>query len=169
MFDDNPVLKERLMAAGAFLGIGLFGAGAVDVMVTGGFDFASDRAPYDRGQPSAYVRVVDAANYAGESFRAISWDDGFVRAPDTSRSEERLAGGHDGSAPPPDMMAEAEDGDLYQEIAALYDASEDAYVEEPSYQDAQAMGDYVEPDYEGDPYADEEDKIASAYENASPW
>ena len=44
MLDDNPVLKERLMGVGAFAGIAMFAIGAVDVLVTGGFDFAAERA-----------------------------------------------------------------------------------------------------------------------------
>lgn len=178
MLDDNPVLRERLMAFGAFAGIAVFAVTAVDVMVTGGFDFGPGRAPYNRGQPNAYVRMVDAAHYVSDSFRSIGWDEAFARAPDTSASETRLAGEDDGSAPPANA-AEVEGDNLYEEIAALYRESEDPYVEEPSYEDAPAIDEgagepepvYDEPEWETQPLDDEPEaeKLASVYGSESPW
>ncbi len=168
MLDNNPVLKERLMAFGAFAGIALFAVAAVDVMVSGGFDLGAERADYHRQQrPSAYVHVMDAANYVSDRFRSISWDE--PRFPDNAEAaaNEDLAGANDGSLPP--EMSEATPGDeLHQQIAALYENGE------PVYDDADAIdGDsaYVEDDapaYENESDA-EADKTASASESASPW
>jgi hypothetical protein len=183
MFEDNPAKRQRAIGLAALAAIGFGGAMAVDLIVTGGFDFGSP-APYDREQPSAYVRVVDAAAYVGDSFRSIGWDDAFaLRPPDTSASEARLAGEDDG-APPPDMFAETTGEDLYSEIAALYADSEDGYRDEPTYEDAPALdAEDAEPAYEDEAYEEplyeeplyEEENSgpneaeASVYETASPW
>jgi hypothetical protein len=157
MFDHNPVLKERIMGLSAIAAIGVGGLAAVDLVVTGGFDFAGGRAPYDREQPSAYVRMVDAARYVGESFNSISWDQPMANEAAAATTDD-LAGDDDGS-PPPDLFTETEDGDLYEQIVALY-AEDEPYVEEPSYEDAAAIdAEPAEPVYEepayGEPTADD--------------
>lgn len=172
MLDDNPVLKERLMAAGAFAGIGLFAIAAVDVMVTGGFDFGPGRAPQTREQPSAYVRVVDAAQYVSDRFREISWDEPLFVGDANAATDEDLAGGDDG-LPPPETFAEASGDDLYREVAALYTESEDGYRDEPTYEDAPAIDtetQYAEPAYLDEPTDDgfspeEAEKLAIASGN----
>lgn len=176
MLEDRPVVRERLMAFGAFAGIAVFAVAAVDVMVTGGFDFGAERAPYDRERPSAYVRMVEAANYVGGSLRSMRWDStAEARTPDTTAVEVRLAGEDNGAAPP---VGEAEiEGDhLYEEIAALYEQS--ASFEEPFYEEAPPTDletremDYPAPDWDGEPLGGEPayaDKLSSAYENGSPW
>lgn len=176
MLDNKPVLKERLMAFGAFAGIAVFAFAAVDTMVTGGFDFGPGRAPYDRERPSAYVRMVDAANYVSGGVNSLGL--GVARPPDTSASEERLAGEDDGGVAPANL-AEVEGDNLYEEIAALYAQSEDLVVEEPAYEDAPAIDAgaaepepiYEDREWEARPAGDEEeaDKLASAYGNESPW
>jgi len=159
MLDDNPVLKERLMALGAFAGIAVFAVTAVDTMVSGGFDFGPGRAPYARQQPTAYVRVAEAAQYVSDRFNEISWD-----APtfaDTAAAEENLADANDGSQPV-ETFSEASGDDLYEEIASLYEGQPaDAYEDTRTYEDEI---------YEGEPaQAASDDKPASAYENGSPW
>ncbi|MEQ1820114.1 MAG: hypothetical protein ABL871_16040 [Terricaulis sp.] len=156
MFDDNPVLKERLMGVGAFAGIAMFAMGAVDVLVTGGFDFGAEREPYDRAQPSAYVRVVDAAQYVGNQVQRISWDDTFAIGEAQAATTEGLVGENDGSQPS-DAESQPSEDELLQAVADLYAQqpsdehySNDTYTEE----DAQPV---------------EDDKLASASENASPW
>lgn len=171
---DNPVHKERALGLAALAAIGLGGAMAVDVLVTGGFDFSTGRAAYDRQQPSAYVRVVDAAQYVRTGFSSVG--EYFQRPPDTSHSEERLAGADDGSAPPNTAANETGGDDLYREIAALYADSEDGYLDESAYEDAPATDaneayaqeSYEEPAYE-DEYSDAGYAEPSASENASPW
>jgi hypothetical protein len=169
---DNPVHKERTLGLAALAAIGLGGAVAVDMLVTGGFDFGPSRAAPDRQQPSAYVRAVDAADYMRSSFAYVG--DYFRRPPDTSASEERLAGADDGSAPP-EVAANETGGDaLYREIAALYAESEDGYRDEPAYEDAPAIDadepyaqeSYEEPAYE-DEYVTAEEVKPSGTE--SPW
>lgn len=162
MLDDNPVLKERLMGVGAFAGIAMFAIGAVDVLVTGGFDFAAERAPYDRAQQSAYVRVADAAEYVSNQVQRISWDDTFEIGEAQAATNEDLVGENDGS-PPPDV-SQTSDDELLQAVAALY-------AERPSEDDASAEQTY--PDDSDETYADdypaEDEKLANASENASPW
>jgi hypothetical protein len=174
MFDDNPAQKERTIGLAALAAIGLGGAVAVDMLVTGGFDFSPGRAAYDRQQPSVYVRAVDAADYMRSSFAYVG--DYFRRPPDTSASEDRLAGGDDGSAPP-DAAANETGGDaLYREIEALYADSEDGYRDEPAYEDAPAIDaeepyaqeSYEEPAYE-DEYVTAEPVKPLASETESPW
>ena len=168
MFDDNPVLKERMMGLGAFAGIAVFAVMAVDVMVTGGFDFAPGPTMSEREQPSAYVRVVDAAQYVSDQVRTISWNEPMFISEAAAATTEELAGANDGS-PSPAVYAGPTDDELYQEISALYDRSEpeEAYVEEPSYQDAPAYdnGAYEEPTYEDEFSPEESEKLASAYGN----
>jgi hypothetical protein len=162
MLDDNPVLKERVMALGAFTGIAMFAVAAVDVMVTGGFDFAPGRAASEQRQPSAYVRVVDAAQYMSDRVRSISWDEPAPIGEANAATSEDLVGGDDGSS----LEAYAE-ADLYQEIGTLYEQSEpeQAYVEEPSYEDALAYD-----AEQGEEFSPEEaEELAIASGNASPW
>lgn len=170
---ENPVHKERAMGLAALAAIGLGGAMAVDTLVTGGFDFAPGRADPRHEHRGVYVQMADAADYVSDGISSMDW---FSRAPDTSQSEERLAGADDGSATEVEMAGASSDGGarLYQEIAALYADSEAAYVDEPSYEDAPAIDagdDYVDEPYEEPTYADEyeADETVSASENASPW
>lgn len=72
MLEDNPVLKERLLAFGAFAGIGVFAIASVHVMISGGFEFEPGRTVQQRAQPSAYVRVVEAAHYVRDRVSEIS-------------------------------------------------------------------------------------------------
>lgn len=163
MLDDNPVLKERLMACGAFGGIALFGVAAVNVLISGGFDFGAERAAYERHheRPTAYVRVVDAANYVGDRFRSMSWNEP-LSIDDAEAATSDLAGANEGSAAADD--AASGDG-LRQQIAALY-AGDAQRADEPDYYDAREIED--EPaaaaTYRDDLDA-ETDKAASAYGN----
>ena len=158
MLDDNPVLKERLMACGAFAGIALFAVTAVDVMLTGGFDFAPGRNPAAE-QPGAYVRVVGAAQYVSDRVRTISWDEPMLVDDAAAANSEQLAGANDGSTTP--MSAEPSGDDLYSEIASLYERGEPeaAYVEEPSYEDTPAYDDEAVEEFS----PEEAEKLASAY------
>lgn len=155
MFDDNPIARERLLALGAFGGIAVFAVAAVDVMVTGGFDFAPAQTVSERQQPSAYVRVVDAANYVNERVRYVSWDDMRLIEEAGAAPTEELAGANDGSVTVSDL--------LYDEIDALYRQSEASYAETPSYQDAPAYDDGVYEE-EFSPEAAEKLAIASGNE-----
>lgn len=158
MLDDNPVLKERVMAFGAFAGIALFAVASLDVMISGGFDFGPGRAETHRDQrPTAYVRVVDAANYVTDRFREISWDEPMFIDSAEAATPEDLAGANDGSAAPETTSASMDEA-LYQHIDALYEETQ-PIEDEPTYDDAV----YAEPSDA------EADKIASAYGNASPW
>lgn len=158
MLDDNPVLKERLMGVGAFAGIAMLAMGAVDVLVTGGFDFEAQREPYDRAQPSAYVRVVDAAQYVGDQVQRISWDDTFGIAEAQAATTEDLVGENDGSQPP--EVSDTSDDELLQAVANLY-------AEQPSEDQTDAEATYSDEASSDDPAEDE--KLVSASENASPW
>lgn len=148
MFDHNPVLRERMLALGAFAGIAVFAVAAVDVMITGGFDFAPDRTTVsEQRQPSAYVRMVDAAQYVSDRVRSVSWEQPALISEASASTTEELAGADDGSS----QYANGSDADLYREIGALYEESEPeaAHVEEPSYE--------VESGYAAEP----EDEYAS--------
>ncbi len=156
MLDDNPVSKERLMGVGAFAGIAMFAIAAVDVLVTGGFDFAAERAPYDRAQPSTYVRVVDAAQYLGNQVQRISWDNTFGVSDAQAATTEDLVGENDGLQPP-DAETQPSEDELLQAVADLYaEQPSNAYYSDEAYS-------------EDDAQPVEDDKLASASENASPW
>ncbi|MEZ5959496.1 MAG: hypothetical protein R3C30_03590 [Hyphomonadaceae bacterium] len=120
MFDHNPVLRERLMGLGAFAGIAVFAVTAVDVMVTGGFDFAPAHAAQRHEQPAAYVRMVDAAHYVSDRVRTVSWETPMPVSEAYAAPSEDLAGANDGTP----VRGEATNEQLYQEIAALYQRSE---------------------------------------------
>lgn len=174
MLDDNPVLKERLAAFGAFAGIAVFAVAAVDVMVTGGFDFGPGRAPYNREQPRAYVRVVDAAEYVSGRFRQLSWSEPQLIDEAAAATPEALAGANDGSEPANTFSGPTGE-DLYQEIASLYADSEDGYREQADYADAAAIDEpYAQDEYgdaaSADEFSPEEaEKLAIASGSASPW
>jgi hypothetical protein len=155
MFNDNPTVKERWLALGAFGGIAVFAVAAVDVMLTGGFDFAPARTVSDRAQPSAYVRVVDAANYVTDRVSSVSWDEARLIDEASAATTEELAGADDGSS-----TSDA----LYAEIDALYRQSdpETANIDAPSYQDAPAYDDGA---YEDEFSPEEAEKLASASGN----
>jgi hypothetical protein len=152
----------------------VFAVAAVDVMVTGGFDFAPARAPYDREQPSAYVRVADAAQYVSDRFRSISWNDPQLIDEASAATPEELAGANDGSEPVNTFSGPTGD-ELYQEIASLYADSEDGYREEAEYADAAAIDEpYAEDEYaetviEEEFSPGEAEKLATASESESPW
>lgn len=153
MLDDKPVLKERLIAGGAFAGIALFAVVAIDVLVTGGLDFGPGQAPYDRELPSAEVRFADASQYGGDSYASPDWSGSlFLRPPDTTASQERLAGADDGT-PPPDTLGGASGDELYDEIAALYAETADGFRDEAQYEDAPAID-------ADEPYAQEDEERA---------
>ena len=154
MFDDNPIARDRLLALGAFGGIAVFAVAAVDVILTGGFDFAPAQTASDRQQPSAYVRVVDAANYMNDRVRSVSSDEMRLIEEASAAPTEELAGANDGSFTVSDL--------LYDEIDALYRQNEASYAEEPSYQDASAYDDGV---YEEEFSPEAAEKLASASGN----
>ena len=116
MLDDNPVLKERLMAFGAFAGTCVFGLAALNVMISGGFDFGAEREPYHRQQqPSAYVRVVEAAQFVSDRAREVSWNEPMFIGEAEAATPEPLAGENDGTP----SQGEVSDDYLRQQIAAL--------------------------------------------------
>ncbi len=155
MFNDNPTVKERWLALGAFGGIAVFAVAAVDVMLTGGFDFAPARTVTDRPQPSAYVRVVDAASYVTDRVRSVSWDEARLINESGAATTEELAGADDDSST---------NAPLYAEIDALYRQSESeaANIDAPAHQDAPAYGDGA---YTDEFSPEEAEKLASAYGN----
>ncbi|MEQ1810276.1 MAG: hypothetical protein ABL889_10130 [Terricaulis sp.] len=166
MLDDNPILKERLMGLGAFGGIAVFGLAAVNVMISGGFDLGAERAPYNREQPSAYVRVVEAAQYVSGRAREVSWDEPVFIGNAEAATPEQLTGENDGAAP----LSEASDGYLHQQIAALYERQQEPQTEDTYYEDEPAYDDGAEQASYADEYSpDAPEKVISASENASPW
>ncbi|MBX3430127.1 MAG: hypothetical protein KF779_11165 [Hyphomonadaceae bacterium] len=151
MLDDNPVLRERLMAFGAFAGIATFGIASVNVMISGGFDFGSERAPYHREQPITHVRVTDAAQYVSDRVQRASWDESLPITEAATVPAEDLAGENDGTPPP--SMEQTSDEDLRRAIADLYAGQSRSSYDDYAYS-AEAAG---------------AAKPVSASENASPW
>lgn len=148
MFDHNPVLRERILALGAFAGIAVFAVASVDVMLTGGFDFAPGPTVSEQRQPSAYVRVVDAAQYVSDRVRAVSWEQPSLIGEASAATTEELAGADDGSS----QQAEVSDADPYREINAVYEP-EPTYADDPSDEGENAYATEPEGDYssyEGD-------------------
>lgn len=166
MLDDNPILKERLMAFGAFAGITVFGLAALNVMISGGFDFGAEREPYNRQQqPSAYVRVVEAAQYVRDRAQEVSWDEPMFISQAEAATTETLAGENDGSP-----QNETSDGYLHQQIAALYERQQEAQPDDTYYEAEPTYGDdAAEASYEDEYSPEAAEKVISASENASPW
>lgn len=171
MLDDNPVLKERLMAFGAFAGTCVFGVAAVNLMISGGFDFGVEREPYNRQQQaSAYVRVVEAAQFVSDRAREVSWNEPMFIGEAEAATAEPLAGENDGTP----SQGEASDDYLHQQIAALYqrqqEADQQTQAEDAYYEDAPAYDDGAEQaSYEEEYSPEAAEKVISASENESPW
>lgn len=166
MFEHNPVLRERMLGFGAFAGIGLFAFAAVDVMVTGGFDFAPGRgAP---APASAFARAADVTQPVSDRVHPLSWTEPLPLDEASAATAEELAGANDGT-PPPDATPTGDD--LYREIAALYERSEpeENHAEELAYEDAPASDEGAETIYEDEFSPEEAEKLASASASASPW
>ena len=154
MFDQSPI-EERHAAIGVFTAIALAGAGALHLLITGGFAPLSPRLePSAAAATPLIVSVVDAEwaqpSYAnGAQVTPTSYTPDDVGAID-----EPLAGDRDVET---DNYARTQD-DIERDIEALY-ADADSYNAEASYADAS--------------YSDDEASVKelslSAYENASPW
>lgn len=122
MPDDRRKLRECLLATATFAAIGLATVGALDFLVTGGFDPGARRTASTYGSPLIGASVPLAEAEPASTVTAVMWTDP-VAVDEVELAEDDMfdAASEPGEAAP--------SGDqLTQEIAELYleDAPEDA-------------------------------------------
>ena len=131
MPDDRRKLRERLLAAATFAAIGLATLGALDFLVTGGFDPGARRTASTYGSPliGASVPLSDAEQPA-PTVTAVTWIDPEA-VDEVEQTDETLL---DAAAEPGEAVAAPSEDRLNQEIAELY--LEDARENEDEAEDA---------------------------------
>lgn len=130
MLENRPILRERLLAAAAFGGIAVGAIAALDLMVTGGFDFA----PSARAERQAISAVYTSSaqpfeDVAGVTPTSASWAADMPM--ETSEPAEDLAGDDNAVMQTADYAPQ--EFELYDQIAALY--ADEPAEEEPVYAD----------------------------------
>ncbi|MGH6951463.1 MAG: hypothetical protein ACREH4_11345 [Vitreimonas sp.] len=128
MLDDQPIVRERLLATATFAAIALGTLAALDFLVTGGFDFGARRTASSYGSPLIGASSpILGAEPADSTVTALAWSDPLAVEEKEQTAEEQLdpaaATEPGGTAPSGDQ--------LYRAIAQLYldqDASEDETV-----------------------------------------
>lgn len=172
MFEDRPILKERLMAGGVFAGIAIAAVAGFELVVTGGLDLPTPGAAPARAERADYIAVMDGpwrpdGVATASRFRTTAFADD-VNFTEGGSSEELAGGMNDASAPDGDGRdATRSEADLYRDIEYL-DADTSTY-EAPLY--AEADDDLTpsgEAD-ESDALSDDEREKLNASGSASPW
>jgi hypothetical protein len=173
MLDDRPVLKDRLKAFGVFTGIALGAVSGFELLISGGFDPITPSFGQRAEARPAYVNYIDETGQWASNFQPSAYvtQTSYAPAADT----DSLAGGYGDEAAPDGAFINTDEDALYREIERMYAESEsapaeveaayqdamDRYVEEPAYEDAQAM------DAEQSAIIAEKESI-SAYETGIP-
>lgn len=122
MLDDRPKLREGLLATATFAAIAIGTLGALDFIVTGGFDFGARRTASSYGSPLVGASVL-AAEPPASTITAMTWS-----APEAVDEEQTAEDLLDAAAEPGEGVAAPSEDQLYREIAQLYleqDAHED--------------------------------------------
>jgi hypothetical protein len=146
MFESNPVLRERLLAAAVFGAVGIGSIAAVDTLVTGGLDFPIVRTA--QAHTAAQPYAIAASDWAIEPRAELA-----SRNTPEIGAENYPADDLDGGADTQSSAYAPSEEEIYSEIRALYDESEAFPEDDPL---PVATGDASE-------------KAANAYESASPW
>jgi hypothetical protein len=147
MFEDRPVLKDRLKATATFSGIAIAAVAGFEMVISGGFDFLTPGSEIHRIAPSSYVAMERAPWSSDVRVIPLSSREplfaGVVEPVEVDRPSVPLAGGRrDASAPDRPAPALIEE-DLYRQIEALY--AEEAPADTAPYQDAPALYDEEAP------------------------
>lgn len=172
MFDDTPV-SERHAAIGIFTAIGMAGAAAFCLLVTGGFaPIMAERKAREPTPQSLQVQVVDA-RWTGPAYRPVANVQPVSYAVEGDSqygdhfADEPLEGGARGSSRVGDPAARSYD-EVSRDIEALY-ANTAVYRGEVSYEEA-STSDHTDAVTTREADASEAEKdTLSAYGSASPW
>lgn len=140
MFEDRPVLKDRLQATATFSGIAIAAVAGFEMVIAGGFDFLTPGSEIRPVAPSSYV-AIERAPWSPE-MRVIPLSSreplfaGAVEPIEVERpSAPPLAGGPRRDAPAPVRSAPALiEQDIYRQIEQLY--AGEAPAETAPYEDA---------------------------------
>lgn len=127
MLDDRSKLREGLLATATFAAIALGTLGALDFIVTGGFDFGARRTASSYGSPLVGASVL-AAEPPASTITAVTWS-----APQAVNEEQTAEDLH--AAEPGEGVAAPSEDQLYSEIAQLY-LEQDARADEDQAMDA---------------------------------
>lgn len=161
MLDRRRKPKNPLLALGAFIGIGACAVVAVNLLLTGGLDFAPGRAVGDQGQLSVFDRIVESVQRPRASYRSLPRDEPMPVDPAYAVTDEELLGGPAGD--PESDLARNEAPDL--QVEPMDPALESEAPDAPADEDADAPADEAPPDVAEDEGGEE----PSASESESLW
>lgn len=118
---DRPVLKDRLFACAVFSGIAVGGVSGLNMVLTGGFDFAMPGREIREAAPSSYVTIVPSNVFEQAAVIPMASREPLFAGEVTQVSQD-LDGGSD-AAPAGHYPAVTNDGgdELYQQLSARYD------------------------------------------------
>lgn len=159
------VMQERLKALGAFSCIAIGAVAGLEMVIGGGFDFINLGPDVRAVAPSNYVTVYQAPWSSETRVVSLSSTEPLFAGDFmlVGTESDRLNGGYDDAAAPEGGYPDADDNDLYRQIAALYedDASPISQEAQIAYQDTAAT-DESDATAAPDPYAQAEAMTAQA-------
>lgn len=120
---DRPVLKDRLFACAVFSGIAVGGVSGLNMVITGGFDFAMPGREIREAAPSSYVTVVPSNVFEQGQVIPMASTEPLFSGEVTPVSQSLDGGSNDATAPAGHYPAadDASGDELYQRLAARYD------------------------------------------------
>lgn len=120
---DRPVLKDRLFACAVFSGIAVGGVSGLNMVVTGGFDFAMPGREIREAAPSSYVTVVPSNVFEQAAVIPMESREPLFAGQVTQVSEDLDGASTDATAPRGHYPAVNDSsGDaLYHQLASRYD------------------------------------------------
>jgi hypothetical protein len=182
MLKNNPVLKDRLKALGAFSGIAIAAVAGFELVIGGGFDFLLPGQEIREVAPSSYVQVVDTPWADRDRLVPLTSTEYLFAGEASPLPQEALEGGIDAEDALRGRGLTVDEDDLYANIDALYRRSEaqdyavsdvgydansevvddEPYLEEAPYEDAEPLDDGA-----ADAAADEEPYVLYVEEKAA--
>jgi hypothetical protein len=162
VFEDNPTVSDRVLGLSAIGAVLLGGAVAVDLLVTGGFDFALPQAARAPASSPPRVQLVHADRYRHVSPRSYYAAETEPQAWSADPEPQARLAGEEAGAAQPIHNAPISEADLYAEIEALY-------AQTPRDAFAEAAQDYYEQEVQAADKAEPSETEVSASESGSPW
>jgi len=143
---DRPVLKDRLFACAVFSGIAVGGVSGLNMVVTGGFDFAMPGREIREAAPSSYVTVVPSNVFEQAAIIPMESREPLFSGQVTQVSEDLDGASTDATAPRGHYPAVDQDGGdaLYHQLASRYDDQASAQTIQPAVAVAPAAADQPE-------------------------
>jgi hypothetical protein len=160
MLDRNRRPRGRLAAWGAFIGIGACALVAVNLLLTGGLDFAPGRAAHGEAQWNVFDRIAESVQPRAR-YRSIPRDESTPIDPAYAVTDEVLLGAPEGD--PESDLAQSDIPDL--QIDPMDPAEEPQAPDAPTDESVDAPVDEAPPDVA----EDESSEDPSASESESLW